>query len=672
MVMAVLTCGCAQMLGIEDLPPLPPVDAGSSDFAVRGTAIGVLGPVALELRLGSEVELLAVTQEGQFAFETPLADGASYTVMLVNRDVPCTLRNETGVITGADTTIELTCTGASLASVVVSGIAPVVALVPGTTEYVIDLPLSQPSVTVAATVATPGDTLTIAGTPVASGTPSSEIPLNLGDNLVDVVVEDNLGWRRTYRLTLRRAAQLMQYAYGKASNTSASDEFGWSVALSGDTLAVGAHFEDSAATGSGGNQADESASSSGAVYVFRRNGMIWQQEAYLKASNNNAHDEFGWSVALSENMLAVGAVYEESAAMGINGDQTDNSAPSSGAVYVFQRNGTTWQQEAYLKASNTDAYDHFGWDVALSGDTLAVSAVGEASASTGSNGGNQADDNAAYAGAVYVFHRTGTGWQQEGYLKAFNPDAFDYFGYDIALLGDTLAVGAHQEGSAATGVGGNQADNSASASGAVYVFRRTGTAWQEEAYIKASNTDAGDNFGRSVALSGDTLAVGASGESSAATGVGGSQADNSALDSGAVYIFRRSGTAWQQEIYLKASNTGAGDYFGSSLALSGETLAVGALGESSVATGVGGSQADNSASESGAVYVFRRSGTAWQQESYLKASNTGAGDYFGANIDLSGDTLAIGALSEASAATGINGNQADNSATYSGAVYIFH
>src|SRR5690606_20389410 len=104
--------------------------------------------------------------------------------------------------------------------------------------------------------------------------------------------------------------------------------------------------------------------------------------------------------------------------------------------------------------------------------------------------------------------------------------------------------GAHHEASAATGVDSDQADNSASSSGAVYVFKRTGVVWEQEAYLKASNTGADDNFGSSVSLSGDALAVGAFGEDSAATGVGGDQLDNSASGSGAVYVFKRSGSVW--------------------------------------------------------------------------------------------------------------------------------
>ena len=129
-----------------------------------------------------------------------------------------------------------------------------------------------------------------------------------------------------------------------------------------------------------------------------------------------------------------------------------------------------------------------------------------------------------------------------------------------------------------------------------------------------------------MAVSGDTVVVGAHGEDSSATGVNGNQSDNSAADAGAAYVFVRSGTTWSQQAYLKASNTGAGDYFGCSVAVSGDTVVVGAYGEDSSATGVNGNQADNSATDAGAAYVFVRSGTTWSQQAYLKASNTGADD----------------------------------------------
>ena len=466
-------------------------------------------------------------------------------------------------------------------------------------------------------------------------------------------------------------AQAALEGYVKASNTGTSDNFGVSVALDGNTLAVGAWNEDSAATGVNGIQVDNSALDSGAVYVFTRTGGVWSQQAYLKASNTGAGDNFGISVALAGDTLAVGAYQEDSAATGVNGNQADNSAAGSGAAYVFTRTNGVWSQEAYVKASNTGTFDWFGISVALSGDTLAVGAQSEFSAATGING-NQADNSAPGSGAVYVFTRTNGVWSQQAYVKASNTGANDQFGNSVALAGDTLAVGAYIEDSAATGVGGNQADNSAADSGAVYVFTRTNGIWSQQAYVKASNTGAGDQFGGGyIAVAGDTLAVGAWLEDSAATGVAGNQADNSAADSGAIYVFTRTNGVWSQQAYVKASNTGMGDQFGVSVALVGDTLAVGAQGEGSVATGINGNQADNSAGGSGAVYMFTRTGGVWSQQAYVKASNTGAGDQFGNGVALAGDTLAVGAYSEGSAATGVGGNQADDSAGGSGAAYVY-
>ena len=242
------------------------------------------------------------------------------------------------------------------------------------------------------------------------------------------------------------------------------------------------------------------------------------------------------------NTLAVGAIIESSAATGIGGSQVQGSAYEAGAVYVFVRSGSLWSQQAYVKASNTNANDHFGGALALSsnGNTLAVGATGEDSAATGI-GGNPNDNSVLFAGAVYVFTRGGTTWSQQAYVKASNTGASDYFGSAVALSGDgnTLAVGAYLESSTAIGVNGAQADDSAAGAGAVYLFIRSGVTWSQQAYVKASNTEATDDFGRSLGLSsdGNTLAVGAAGEDSAATGIGGDQADNTAPAAGAVYLY---------------------------------------------------------------------------------------------------------------------------------------
>jgi hypothetical protein len=473
-------------------------------------------------------------------------------------------------------------------------------------------------------------------------------PISLGNNLVGAV------------------------GYFKASNTDpfGYDLFGISVTLSadGNTLAVGAGAEDSDATGVGGDQANDLARNAGAVYVFTRDDGAWSQQAYIKASNTEADDAFGSSVALSSdgNTLAVGAGGEDSSATGVNGNESDNSIENSGAVYLYTRSGSTWSQQAYVKASNPDVGDNFGYRLALSanGSALAVGAPNEDSSATGVNA-NHSDNSAPQAGAVYVFSRSGTAWSQEAYVKASNTDPIDYFGWSVALSGDgdTLAVGAWAESSDATGVNGDQRNNSAPTSGAVYVLTRDGSTWSQQAYVKASNPDPNDLFGWSVALAadGNTLAVGAYYED----------------QTGAAYVLARSGSTWSQQAYVKASNAEPADIFGDSVALSsdGNTLAVSAFSEASNATGVGGDESDNSALNAGAAYVFARSGSTWSQQAYVKASNTDADDQFGwaGSVALAGDgnTLAVGSRSEDSNATGINGDQSDNSAIDTGAVYLY-
>jgi len=381
----------------------------------------------------------------------------------------------------------------------------------------------------------------------------------------------------------------------KASNAEGSDFFGVSVAISGDTIVVGAMLEDSSATGVNGNQADNSTDSAGAAYVFVRNAGVWSQEAYLKASDTThalgGGDRFGSAVAISGDTVVVGAELEDSIATGVNGDDRDNSSTNPGAVYVFTRSGTTWSQQAYLKASNSSSQDRFGISVAISGGTVVVGAEGE-------------DTTNRESGAVYVFTRSGTTWTEQQFLKASNTGFNDHFGNSVGVDGDTLVAGADQESSNSTGVNNDESNDLASQAGAAYVFTRSGTVWSQQAYLKASNTDSGDVFGTSVAISGNTVIVGAIGEDSITTGVNGDDTDNTALYAGAAYVFVRSGTVWSHQDYLKASNTDPDDRFGISVATSGETQVVGAWLEDSNASGIDGDQTDNLASAAGAVYVF--------------------------------------------------------------------
>lgn len=311
----------------------------------------------------------------------------------------------------------------------------------------------------------------------------------------------------------------------------------------------------------------------------------------------------------------------------------------------------------YFKASSIGEFDEFGTSVGMDPD----------------------NDDLPESGAVYVFVRDSAGpaWVQQAYVKASNAGAGDLFGLSLALdsAGATLAVAARREDSGATGVNGNQGDNSLEEAGAAYVFERSNGSWAQTAYVKASNPGSFDSFGDSLALSGDgrTLAVGARSEDSGASGVGGNQLDNGVANAGAVYVFVKEGPAWRQDAYVKASNPGRNDGFGIEVALStdGATLAVSATGEDSGATGVN-RPPDESADSSGAAYVFARDGQ-WAQQAFIKASNTDDNDLFGGELALSGDgaTLAVAATGEDSAATGINGNESDETAASAGAAYVF-
>ena len=470
-----------------------------------------------------------------------------------------------------------------------------------------------------------------------------------------------------YPLTIDPIAQ---QGFLKASNTGAYDRFGNAVAVSGDTLVIGAPIEGSNATGVNGDQLNNSADISGAAYVFIREGTNWSQQAYLKASNTEGSDFFGWSVSIFGDTLVVGAISEGSAATGINGNETSNGAPNSGAAYVFVRNGTTWSQQAYLKASNTETFDGFGGAVAIEGNTLVVGAIYEAGAATGVNG-DESSNTLFSAGAGYVFVRSGATWTQQAYLKASNPGISDHFGSAVSISENTLVVGARDEDSSATSINGDQTSDAALSAGAAYVFVRSGTTWSQQSYLKASNMRAGDSFGISLSVSADTVVVGACEEDGASSGVNGTVVANNRPSSGAAYAFVRVGTAWTQQAYFKASMPNSGDRFGWSVAVDGDQLVVGARDETSTATGINGGQAYGGASQAGAAYTFVRSGSTWVQGNYLKGSNTSAGHWFGYSVALSRRTVLVGAPTENSGATGVDGNPNSGNIIGSGAAYVF-
>ena len=235
-------------------------------------------------------------------------------------------------------------------------------------------------------------------------------------------------------------------------------------------------------------------SGAGAAYVFVRSGETWVEQAYLKASKADAGDSYGYAVAIDGETIVVGVTRESSRAITVNGDQADNGSSSArGAAYVYVREGATWTQQAYLKASAV--VEEFGNSVDIDGHTIVVGARGV-----------YRDASSATSGA-YIFVRDGESWTQQAHLNASNVEEGDAMDISVAISGNFVVAGAPAEKSSATGINGDENDNSTEGTGAAYAFQRTGTSWNQIAYIKASSARSYGAFGQPVAASGDSFVI---------------------------------------------------------------------------------------------------------------------------------------------------------------------
>lgn len=431
----------------------------------------------------------------------------------------------------------------------------------------------------------------------------------------------------------------------------AGDNFGSSLAVSGDTVAVGALLHDYDENGA------NPITDAGAVFSYARNSGVWSQYTKLVDTTTSANratlsnNNFGYSTAISNDGLTmvVGAIND-------NYDANDqNYVPTSGAVYVYIKSAGIWTLEQKLIASGTNARtsgDQFGWSVAISGDTIVAGAIGQDFDHSGSA-------FTANAGAAYVYTRSAGVWTQQQKIVGSGVNgrvATDLLGYSVAISADTIVVGARQQ----------DFDGSGSASttnaGAAYVFTRSSGVWTLEQKIIPTGSSAriaDDHFGSSVSIDMDSIAIGAAGQGYDAAGA------NALTEAGAVYIYTRTAGVWTQQQKLVATGTNArmsGDEFGNSVSLSGNTLAVGAKSQDYDATG------SASASAAGAVYVYARSSSVWTQEQKLVATGTNArvtNDNFGGSVSLRGDTLAVGAPNQDSDTSGAT------FAANAGAVYVF-
>ena len=350
------------------------------------------------------------------------------------------------------------------------------------------------------------------------------------------------------------------------------DHFARRLALDGDTAVVGVNSGDSATV-----------PDCGAVYVYVRNGTSWSEQAKLTASDAVTGDGLGGAVAIDGDTIIAGA------------SNKGTAGTSAGYAYVFVRSGTVWSEQASFAGSTTVSYDDFGCAVDVSGDTAVVGASWD-------------DDLGSGSGAAFVFVRSGGTWSEQARLLAGDGSDWHRFGWSVALDGDTALVGAF-----------HATVNLEPSAGAGYVFTRNGTIWSQQAKLVASNADGYDYLGYSASLSGDSAVLGAY------------AADPFGNDSGAAYVFARTGTIWTEQAQLLAPGGAMGDEMGSAVAISGDVAIIGAPGE------------DDGGAGAGTAHVFQRVGDTWSTTDRLLASDTSLGDQSGWSVALDGDRAVVGA-----------------------------
>ena len=377
-----------------------------------------------------------------------------------------------------------------------------------------------------------------------------------------------------------------------ASDGAPYDEFGSIVAISGDTALVSAYWD------------DDNGTDSGSAYIYQRQADgSWSETSKLTASDGAASQRFGWSVAISGDTALVGA------------HNDDDNGSASGSAYLYEQQGDGTWSETKLTASDGADGDFFGHNVAISGTTALVGAYLD-------------DDNGTNSGSAYIYQRQADGsWSEVVKLTASDGAADDYFSRGVAISGDTALVGAYQD------------DDNGSASGSAYIYQRQADgSWSETSKLTASDGAPSDYFGYNrVAISGDTALVGAY------------QDDDNGSRSGSAYLYQRQADgSWSETSKLTASDAASSDYFGYSVAISGEIALVGAYGD------------DDNGSRSGSAYIFQRQADgSWSEVAKLTPSDAAEYDYFGRSVAISGDTALVGSPSD------------DDNGDLSGSAYIY-
>jgi len=582
--LVLVTGGCRQILGIPGEGQVgderPKYQVNVMGTGIQHASAAIVLDMAVSPGASQQITL---TNDGPQVVLVP--DGATYTITTT---APCLIDNGTGMIDGAPAAGFVSVTRDGIAALLDPGFsAPLgVAFTPSGTTFSAYASRLVQETSVAPTVAA-GATFEVRIDNVPQAT-SGPFPIADGRAFrIDVHAGQ---FSRPYQFTITNAAPT-SFGFGKAASPAASSEFGIAIASDGPYLAVGA---------------PGLVTASGHVYVFKRTGTAWEQQADLQALTPTSGDSFGAAVALHGDTLVVGAPGDDAAyvfelagtvwapppskiagaagsqlgaaiAIDANGYILGAPGESGGVVRTYALSDVTGSGPT-IAIHTATAGDRFGASIAVSGGVVVVGAPGESDAYPGS-------------GAAYIF--SGASSQR---VVASNGGANDAFGSSVATDGTTVFVGAPLECSSTTGIDSTP-DNTAIGAGAVYAF--SASTFAQTHYLKAPNTDAGDEFGTSLSLVHDVLVVGAPFEDSAKTDT---QTDNTATDAGAAYSYPVDLSAAPG--YIKASVPGEHDAFGLALALTTEDLVVGLPFDDSTASGWNGSQGDG-AVDTGAVHTFR-------------------------------------------------------------------
>lgn len=373
----------------------------------------------------------------------------------------------------------------------------------------------------------------------------------------------------------------------QAGDGTAGDQFGGSVAISGTTVIVGANANAATST------------RNGAAYIYVLSNGAWTLQQKLTPADGEDNDIFGSYVAISGDTAVVGA-YGDTVGTNVN----------QGSIYVYTRSGTTWTQQQKITAADGEANDYFGRALAIAGDTIVV-------------GASSADLTTSIdQGAAYVYFRTGTTWAQQAKLTAGDGTSLDYFGDAVAINGDSIIVGATED---TTGTNVQQ--------GSAYVFTRSGTTWTQQQKLTAGDATAFDYFGFSVSIDADTAVIGTLQD----VGIN--------FQQGSAYVFTRSGTTWTQQQKLTSADGETGDSFGNAVHVLGDTIMVGAAGDTNGAN-----------LRQGSAYIFGRSGTTWTQSQKLLAADGGIDDSFGAGVAFTQNNAVVGSIGDTIGSNSLQGS----------------